>query len=503
MDVLQGIMDALSVSALAYALLGAAFGMLFGMVPGLTATMGVALLTPLAFNLSPANGLALILGVYNAAMFGSGITAILINTPGTPASIASTFDGYPLTKQGQGNLALGINALGGFVGSVFGLILLAIVAVPLANFAITFGPPEYFALAIFGLSMMISVSGKSIVKGLIAGAFGMLLATVGLDPILGYPRFTFGNLELLNGIPFIPIMIGLFGVAEVLSQIREGASKKTFTVSQEDGKGRLFPSLAQWKRLWRPVGIGSAVGTFIGAIPGAGGDIASLISWDLSRQTSKKPEEFGKGSIEGLAASETANNSVIGGAMATMLALGIPGDAPTAVLIGTLLIWGLQPGPLFFRDHLPLFYTIVGTLLVSTVFSFILSVVRARSMVGWLTRISPPRLWAVVLAACIVGTYSLNNSLQDVWIILIFGVIGLFLREFEFPPGPIVLGLILGPMAESNLRRSLILLDNNLLNLVERPVAAILLIAAMFALVLGEWQRTRSLRKTAAAAAQT
>ena len=492
MAALQGILDSLSGWALLYAFLGAAVGMVFGMVPGLTATMGVALLTPLAFGLSPINGLALILGLYNGSMFGSGITAILINTPGTPASIATTFDGYPLTLQGRGNEALGINALGGLVGSLFGLVMLAVVAVPMANFAIRFGPPEYFALALFGLSMMVSVSGVSVVKGLMAGAFGMLLATVGQDPIVGFPRFTFGNVELLSGIPFIPIMIGLFGVAEVLDQIRTGDRSKPMEVQVT--RGRLFPNRREGRRLIWPMAIGSVVGTFIGAVPGAGGDIASLVSWDLSRRVSKEPERFGHGSIEGLAASETANNSVIGGALATMLALGIPGDAPTAVLIGTLLIWGLQPGPLFFRDHLPLFYTIVGVLITSSIFSFFFSVVRARSLVTWLQRLSAPKLWATILVACMVGTYSLNNSFQDVLIMLIFGAVGLFLRLFQFPPGPIVLGLILGPMAESNLRRSLLLFDNRLTAFAERPVALVLLVASAVAVGVSEWQRRRGLR---------
>ena len=490
MEIIAGLLDSVSLSALVYAFLGSGIGMLFGMVPGLSATMGVALLTPLAFNLSPVDGLALILGVYNASMFGSGITAILINTPGTPASIASTFDGYPMTLQGRGNLALGINALGGLIGSVFGLIMLAVIAVPIANYAIRFGPPEYFALAIFGLSMIVSVSGASVIKGLIAGAFGMLLATVGLDPILGFPRFTFGDLELLDGIPFIPAMIGLFGLAEVLVQIRSHVQRQRFEVRH--ATDRLFPTWEEGKRLAPPIAIGSVVGTFVGAIPGAGGDIASLVSWDLARHISKEPEKFGKGSPEGLAASETANNSVIGGSLATMLALGIPGDAPTAVLIGTLLIWGLQPGPLFFRDHLPLFYTMVGILIISSIFSFFFSVARARRMVGWLQRLSAPKLWAVVLAACMVGTYALNNSFHDVLVMLVAGVFGLFLREFQFPAGPIVLGLILGPMAEANLQRSLLLFGNDLTQFAGRPVAMVLLVAALVALILGEWQRRRT-----------
>lgn len=503
MSLLDGLLTSLRPEILIYEMLGVALGMLFGIVPGLTASMGVAILTPLAFSLSPAAGLGMILGVYNAAMFGGGITAIILNTPGTPAAIATTFDGYPMHQQGRGGLALGINALGGLVGSTFGLLVLSIVAVPLAEFALRFGPPEYFALGVFGLSMMVSVSGTSVVRGLLVGLMGVLLATVGFDPILGYPRFTFGKTDLLSGIPFIPVMIGLFGVAEVLAQMRNWSRRERAARAPEAPQagprplGRIWPTRGEWRRLLTPMGIGSVVGTFIGAIPGAGGDIASLVSWDLSKQASKKPEEFGKGSIEGLAASETANNSVIGGAMATMLALGIPGDAPTAILIGTLLIWGLQPGPLFFRDHLDLFHVIVGTLLVSTVLSFIVSVIRAQGLVTWITRLSRPRLWTVVLTACVVGTYALNNSVFDVWVMILFGAVGVWMREFDLPAGPVVLGLVLGPMTESNLRRSLILSDGSWAVFVQRPIALILLLAAVAGIVIAEIQRHRVQKVTA------
>lgn len=491
MSPLDGFLAAFAPSLLPYLLLGVALGMFFGIVPGLTATMGVALLTPLAFRFPPAQGLAIILGVYIAAMFGGDITAILINMPGTPASIAVTFDGYAMMKQGRAGLALGLNALASAGGSLFGLIALALVAIPLANFALRFGPPEYFALALFGLSMMISVSGMSVVKGLLVGLLGMLLATVGFDPIVGYPRFAFGNPELLSGLSFIPIMIGIFGVAEVLDQVLQRRALAATLSTVTGALGRLMPNRAEVRQVAPPFFLSSAIGTVVGAIPGAGGDIASILSWDQAKRISTRPEEFGKGSIEGLVAAQTANNSIVGGALATTLALGVPGDTVTAVLIGILLIWGLKPGPLFFRDHLPLFYEIVGICIVATIISGLLSIVRARGIVGWVVRLDRGRLWAIVLASCAVGTYALNNSAHDVWLMLIAGVVGLVLRRQGFPPGPLVLGLILGPIAESNLRRSLAMSAGDWGILVGEPIAAVLLGASVLALGLASWQRAR------------
>lgn len=494
MSPLDGFLAAFSPSMFPYLLLGVGIGMFFGIVPGLTVTMGVALLTPLAFRFPPAQGLAIILGVYIAAMFGGDITAILINMPGTPASIAVTFDGYPLMKQGRASLALGLNALGSAGGSLFGLIALAFVAIPLANFALRFGPPEYLALALFGLSMMISVSGMSVVKGLLIGLLGMLLATVGFDPIVGYPRFAYGNPELLSGISFIPIMIGLFGVAEVLDQVLQHRRGSAPAFEAASTAGRLLPTRAEVRQVTPAFLLSSSIGTVVGAIPGAGGDIASILSWDQAKRISKRPQEFGKGSLEGLVAAQTANNSVIGGAMATMLALGIPGDTVTAVLIGTLLIWGLKPGPLFFRDHLPLFYEIVGICIVATIISGILSIIRARGVVAWVVRLDRARLWAIILASCAVGTYALNNSRQDVWIMVIAGVIGVLLRRQGFPPGPLVLGLILGPIAESNLRRSLAMSAGDWSIFVREPIAAALLGASVLAIAFAAWQRRRPRR---------
>lgn len=467
-------------SVLLYMIIGTLLGIFIGGLPGLTATMGVAILTPMTFWLEPSQGLAMLIAVYCSSIFAGGIPAILLNAPGTPASIASTFDGYELTKQGKSGLALGINAiysaLGGFISTIF----LLIAAFPISSFALKFGPPEYFALAIFGLSMMISVSGKSIVKGLVAGAIGLFIATIGLDPISAFPRFTFGNPTLFDGLSFIPIMIGLFGLGEVLYQIF--STNETRKMEQKK-IGRMFPNKAERKKMRLPFWLSSFISTIIGAIPGAGGDIASLISWDQSKKISKEKEKFGKGSLEGLAASATANNAVIGGAFTTMLTLGLPGDTVTAILIGALMMYGLDPGPMLFTENIQFVYIIIGLLFVSNVFILIFGLLGTR-IFSYIMLIRKEIIWVAIILFTVVGSYALSNSYFDVWVMVISGVIGLLFRKLDVPLGPLILALILGPMAESNFRRSMLLTSDSYLIFFTRPIPLILFIVAAISLLL-------------------
>lgn len=482
MDILTQVFAALTdVTTLAMILIGVTVGMLVGAFPGLTATMAVALASSFTITMAPEQGLALLLSVYVAALYGDRIPAILVNTPGTPASIASTFDGYPLAKQGKAGLALCISALGSCFGGLFGIAVFALVAFPLARFALSFGPAEFFALAVFGLTMMVSVSGGSLVKGLVAGMVGMAVATIGSDPIFGFPRFTLDAPQLQSGVSFIAVMIGLFGIAEVFDQILSRRDRAQEIVTQ---LGRWFPNGGERRRLVKPLLSGSAIGSFIGAIPAAGGDIAGLISWDFAKRSSKRSQEFGKGSIEGLCASDTANNAVVGGAMTTTLTLGIPGDAVTAVLIGSMLVWGITPGPNLFRDSPELVYTIVGILVLATVLALVLSLIRLQGVTK-LLNLPKPLLWSGILLFCVVGTFAIQNSLFDAWVMLGAGVVGLIFRRFGFPAGPIVLGLLLGPLAEANLRRALVLSDDSLGGVFfASPVSAILLAASVLAVAV-------------------
>ena len=320
-DLLQGLAAVFELQVLAFLAAGVALGAVFGALPGLTATMGVAVLTPLTFWVSAEQGLAMLLGIYCGAIPAGGIPAILINVPGTPASIATSWDGYALSQKGQAGLALGINALMGAAGQLISILFLAIAAFPIAAFALRFGPAEYAGLAIFGISLMAGVSGGRVVKGLLAGLLGLALATVGLDPMTAYPRFTFGTSEFLDGISFVPVMIGLFGLAEVLMQISEGRSQQA---KVDAALGRVLPSKREWKSIAAPAATAGALGTLVGAVPAAGGDIGSVIAWEQARRMARKPAEFGKGAIEGLSAAVASANAAIGGAMTTMLTLGIP-----------------------------------------------------------------------------------------------------------------------------------------------------------------------------------
>ncbi|GAA0719201.1 tripartite tricarboxylate transporter permease [Clostridium malenominatum] len=478
---LGALRDVLQPNVFLYNFIGVVVGMFIGTLPGLSATMGVALLTPLTFWLEPTQGLAMLLGVYNSAIWSGGISAILVNTPGTPASIAQTFDGYKMTQQGKVGLALGINTIYSVIGGLFSTFVLIVAAFPIAKFALKFGPPEYFALAIFGLSMMISVSGKEIVKGLIIGLLGLIISTIGLDPMFSVQRFTFGNMNLMQGISFIPIMIGMFGIGEILYQIIEDKKDDRKIMDIKD-LGRVVPTAKEFKTTAFPSFISAIISVIIGAIPGTGGDIASIICWQQAKQMSKKPEEFGNGSVEGLAVTSLANNGVIGGTMTTMMTLGIPGDSVTAILIGSLMMYGMQPGPQMFISNSKFVYNIMALLIVANLTILVLGLLTAKGS-SYILKVQPKVIWLVVILFCIIGSYALNNSLFDVGVMLISGFIGFLFRRLDIPLGPFILALLLGPIAESNFRRSLALSSGTYSIFITRPISIVLFILALVSLL--------------------
>jgi putative tricarboxylic transport membrane protein len=471
-----------------YTAAGVVLGVVFGALPGFTATMGLAILTPLTFWLPTEQALAMLFGLLCAAIFSGGIPAILINTPGTPASIATTWDGYPLAQQGRAGLALGINALGAFMGQTFSILVLAVAAYPLAGFALRFGPAEYFALAIFGISMMVTISSESLVKGLLMGALGLAISVVGLDPITAHPRLTLGSPAFIEGVSFIPVMVGLFGVAEVLLQVYARTPHRVRAAARIT---QVLPRWGDLRGMAPHALLGSVVGTGVGVVPGAGGDIGSMIAWGQARRLSKTPNAFGQGSIQGLAASSTAANAAIGGAMMTMLTLGVPGDAASAVLIGALLVHGLQPGPLLFRDRPELASDLIVLLLMASVLTVVVGLLGARPLARVL-RVRDAILWGLILVVCVLGSYALNQSPVDVWVMLAAGCLGFVLRQARFPMGPLVLALILGPMAEANLRRALVLSQGDLSILVTRPIALLLLLITAASLLWPLVGRPRS-----------
>ena len=472
---------------LGFLLAGVALGAVFGALPGLTATMGVAVLTPLTFWVSAEQGLAMLLGIYCGAIPTGGIPAILINVPGTPASIAACWDGYPLAQQGRAGLALGVNALVSALGQLLSILFLAVAAFPIASFALRFGPSEYFGLTLFGISLMAGVSGHRVIQGLLAGMLGLALALVGLDPMTAYPRYSFGLAELLDGISFVPVMIGLFGVSEVLVQISE---RRESLAIDARALGGIFPSPSEWRELL-PAGLGgAALGTLVGAIPAAGGDIGAMIAWEQARRVSSDKHEFGKGSLKGLSASCAASNAAIGGAMTTMLTLGIPGDAVSAILIGALLTHGLQPGPLLFRDHRPFVFSIVCLLVFASLLTMVVGLVGARPLARVL-KLPNPWLWAGILLFGTVGSYALNNAIVDLWAMFAAGLVGFLLRRADVPLAPLVLGLILGPTMEANLRRALILSRGDWIGILTRPITFFFLVATLASLLLPLLRRRR------------
>ena len=469
----------LSPDAWLYVLIGVALGVLFGSLPGFTATMGLAVLTPFTFWVKPDQAMAMLLGLLVSAIFSGGVPAILLNTPGTPASIAMTWDGHPLARQGRAGVALGLNAIGAFLGIFLSLVVLLIAALPLSRLALRFGPAEYFAVAIFGLSTIVGVSGGSMLKGLATGIIGLLLAVIGLDAITGYPRFTFGQPELLDGVSFIPVMVGLFGIAEVFTQM---ASPPRQQLSGDTQTTNMLPTREEARTLWAHGLRGSLMGIWIGIMPAAGADVGAILAWDQSRRFSKTPEKFGKGSLEGLIAATTGANAGIGGSLVTTLALGIPGDSAAAVLIGALLMHGLQPGPLLFRNRPDLVATIVALVFMASLVTLVWGLIGAR-VLGKILRIRDQYLWATVLAVALGGSYALNQSTGDVWTAVTAGVFGFLLRQQGFPMGPLVLALILGPMAESNLRRALALSEGSLATFVTRPISLLFLVLAALTLL--------------------
>jgi len=465
--------------SLVYILFGVIWGIIGGALPGITGSIAMALLLPLTFKMSPAAALMMLAGVYIGAMYGSSITAILIRTPGAPASAVTVIDGYELHKQGKSGVALGISLYTGTIGGLFSIVVLIALAVSLANIALAFGPPEYFGLTVFGLAIISSLAGKSMIKGLISGVAGLIIATVGMDPFSGIPRFTFGSEELLGGIDIIAAMIGLFAVSEVFVQVSE---KGTWEKVSSKFSARL-PNWSELKETKRATIIGTILGTIIGIMPGAGGTIASFIAYNEAKRWSKQPEKFGQGSLEGVAAPESANNAVTGGAMVPLLAFGIPGSNAAAIMLGALMLQGLRPGPMLFQNNPDIVYSLFVGMIIGNIFMLLVGYLILKPCI-WIVNISKPILMASILALVTVGTFSINNSLGDVWVAYLTGILGYLMRRYDFSPSAMVLAMVLGFMVETSLRRSLVLSYGSFACFYTRPIALTLIILAVITLLI-------------------
>jgi putative tricarboxylic transport membrane protein len=452
---------------------GVVWGIIGGALPGISPSITMALLLPFTFGMEPLTAIVLLASTYVGAEYGGSIPAILIRTPGTNAAVATVIDGYEMQRQGLGGEALGISLISGVTGGLFGLIVLVALTEPLAEVALLFTPMAYFALGILAISVIATLAEGLLIKGLITGVLGLMIAMVGTDPQSGVSRFTFGRPELLGGVDYILIMVGVFAVSELLVQ----AGLPAWQRPQRHMRVKL-PTFLTWRRLLRPQIIGSLIGTFEGVTPGAGGSVAAFMAYNEARRWSRRPEEFGKGSAEGVAAPEAANNTVACTALIPTLTFGIPGSNSTAVLLGGLLIHGLQPGPLLFAREPEFIYGLYGGLAVANVAQIPLGILIMTPCL-WLVSRPKPYLLAGIYALVFSGVYSINQSLLDLWIMLAAGLFGYGLRYFGFPFLPLVLGVVLGHMIESSYRRSLVLSQGDHAIFLQDPLSAGLLAAAL------------------------
>ncbi|WP_440679551.1 tripartite tricarboxylate transporter permease [Candidatus Pelagibacter sp. HIMB1517] len=468
----------LSTKLLIILFLGTLFGLILGVLPGLGPTTGGALILPFTITLDPLSAIVLLTAIYCAGTYGGAITAVLINTPGTPAAAATCLDGYPLAQKGEAGRALGMATFGSAFGGLFSVVVLVLFAPILANIAYEFGQPEYFALAIFGLTMLASIGEGSPIKNLIAGAFGILLSTVGKDIMASIDRFTFGVNELTEGIGFIPVVVGMFAMSELLVQ-----SNLTNQIFERIAmKAVRLPSKDDFKYCFKTILRSSGIGSFIGILPAEGGTVASLIGYSEAKRWSKKPEEFGKGAIDGIAGAETANNAATGGAMVPTLALGIPGSATTAVILTGLIIHGLRPGPDLFKEQPEFLYGIFGAMFFANILFFIFGFFGAK-IFARITLIPNRLLWPMIFTLSVCGTYSLNQSFTDVFLMIGFGIIGYVMRKFGFSVVPVIIGLILGQLVELTLRQSLVIFDGNWTLFFTRPIVVTFFILSVVALI--------------------
>jgi putative tricarboxylic transport membrane protein len=483
MDALQGIAYGIGVAAapanLLACLLGVLIGTIVGVLPGLGPMGAMALLIPATFSLGPAPALIMLSGIFYGAMYGGSTTSILVNVPGEAASVVTAIDGYKLARKGRAGAALAVSAVGSFVAGTLGVVAVMFFAPPLADIALRFGPPEYFTLTLLGLVFLSQLGEGAPVKSYLMVTFGLLLGTIGMDSISGLPRFTFGSVELRQGVELVPVAMGLYGIGEVLIIAERVAGMPSLIPVRFR---ELFPSLTEWRRAFPPMMRGSVVGFLLGLVPGPAAILSTFASYRLERKLSRTPEEFGHGAIEGVAGPESANNAATAGSMVPLLALGIPFAPPTAMLLGALTIHGVQPGPLLMTQQPDVFWGVVASMYIGNIMLLVLNLPLVGAFASIL-RIPQHLLMGFILVLCLVGTFSVNNSLLDIFILIGMGGVGYILRKLGFDMAPLVLALVLGPTLERTFRQSLFMARGDLWGLVSRPATAAMLLIGI-ALVL-------------------
>lgn len=491
-NLLQAFGNILNLTTILLIVFGCAFGIIFASIPGLTVTMAIGVMVPVTFKMLPDNGLAMLIGIYMGGLSGGLISAILLNMPGTPGAIGTTFDGYPMAQKGLGAKALGVGTVASFIGGIISAVLLVLIAIPLASIAIKFGPWEYFAICLFALTIISTLTRGSLLTGLISCTLGLIFSTVGPAPIDGMPRFHFGWGQLAGGFQLLPVMIGMFALSQVFEDFANIGKK--FEVLQTSFKDFL-PSGKELKSQSVNIVRSTLIGTGIGILPGVGSAISNIAAYARAKAASKYPEKFGTGIIDGVVATETANNATTGGALIPLMCLGIPGDIPTAMLLSGLMIHGIQPGPLMFTEYPIVVYGIFVSVFLANIIMFLMMI---SCMRGFTKVLSVPRflLQPLILTLCVVGSYALNNRLFDVWTLLFFGALGFGMRKVGLPLPPFLLGIVLEPILEMNLRSGLASSDGSLAPLFTNPIACGFLLVTLASVASNIYRNQKKRRLT-------
>ncbi len=495
---MTGFAIALTPTNLFFGAIGCIFGTFVGAMPGIGAPTGIAVLLPLTFGMNPTSGIIMLAGIYYGSMYGGTISSVLVNVPGESASVMTALDGHQMALRGRAGTALTVSAVGSFIAGTIGVVGLMLLAEPVAAFGLKFGPPEQFALFLFAFTSLVGFSSESRSKTLIAIIAGLLIATVGNDPLTGRSRFTYGNIDLMGGIDFVNVAVGIFGIGEVLLAFE--ANYKMEFLESRLGLRDIFPTAKEWAASRWPIVRGTVLGFLVGILPAAGATVAAFMSYGMEKKLSRHPEEFGHGAIEGVAGPESANNSATAGAMVPLLTLGIPGSASTAVMLGAFMIWGLRPGPLLFAKNPDFVWGLIASMYVGNVLLLILNVGFIPSFVKML-RMPFSAMMALVVVFCVMGAYAIGGSVFDIWTMVAFGVVGYVMKKLDFPQAPLVFAVVLGPLAEVTFRQALTMSQGSTAILVGSPVAATLVAGAVLVLagpLLWSWLRGMSARSAQA-----
>lgn len=481
-----------------YTFLGVFMGTIIGVLPGIGPSAGIALLIPVTFGMNPTSALIMMAGIYYGAKYGGSTTAILIRTPGEAASVMTSIDGYEMARKGRAGAALAVSAIGSFIAGTIGVIGLTIFAIPLASMALKFGPAEYFTLMLFAMTAVASLTGNSPAKGMLSTIFGLMIATIGIDLQSGQPRYTMGIAEFQDGVGFVVVVVGLFAMAEVLrglENIFKGTAPEVIKIS-----GKLWLTREEWKRSIGPIWRGGIIGFIIGVLPGAGGTIASIMSYTTEKRLSRHPEEFGKGAIEGVAGPESANNSDTAGALVPLLTLGVPGGGATAVLLGAFIMYGIQPGPLLFQNRPDLVWGLVNSMYIGNVMLIILNL----PLIGLFVRllyIPAGMLYPLIVAISVIGIYAGNGSILDLYLLLFFGVVGYIFDKVDIPVAPLVLSLVLGGIMEQSFRQAMTISGGNPKIFVGSTITVTLIVLSVFSIAMPFIMAWLKARKQAAKSA--